>query len=264
MKIRANYHTHTYRCHHGEGNIDDYCKAAVENGLEVIAFTDHTPLPDSWQNDIRMTIDELQDYCEKIEKARVDYPELKIIKGLECEYRQEYVDFYRETLLGEYGIEMLVGGMHFYEFEGEWYGLYGKAMNVAMLYAYRDYCIKTINAGIFAFLAHPDLFANQYFEWDEHAIKVSRDILEAAQNAKLPIEINGYGVVKGEIETPFGKRWGYPIIKFWEIAAEYDVEILINSDAHYPDKIVGGIERCHQIANENGLKFANMKNRLGI
>lgn len=264
MKIKTNYHTHTYRCKHAEGDIDDFCKAAIENGLEIIAFTDHMPVPDNWHNDIRMSLDELQDYCEKIEQARSDYPQLKIIKGIECEYRPEYTDFYREVLLGQYGMEMLVGGVHFFEYENNWFGLHGKEIDLAMLYAYRDHCLETINAGIFTFLAHPDLFANKYLKWDEHAIEVSRQILSAAEKAKIPLEINGYGVVKGKIETPGGKRWGYPIVEFWELASEYDIEVVINSDAHYPDKILGGLEECYEIANSNGLKIAEMESILEI
>ena len=46
MTITKNYHTHTYRCQHASGDVEDYCEAAVEQGLQVLGISDHTALPD--------------------------------------------------------------------------------------------------------------------------------------------------------------------------------------------------------------------------
>lgn len=262
--IHENYHTHTFRCKHAKGDIADYCVAALEKGIEILAFTDHTPTPDNWHNEVRMDLDELHDYCEKIEQARIDFPTIKIIKGIECEYRPEVLDFYKDTLIGEYGIEMLVGGIHFFPFKGESLGMFGIEMTLEMLDVYEQIAVSTIESGLFSFFAHPDLFASIYRKWDENAIRVSKRILAAAQESNMPLEINGYGVVKGLVDTPDGKRWGYPIEKFWELAANYDIEVVVNSDAHYPSKIVGGMSECYEIAKKYGLKLANMQDRLGL
>ena len=32
-----NYHTHTYRCKHAVGDVDEYCRAALEQGLTIDA-----------------------------------------------------------------------------------------------------------------------------------------------------------------------------------------------------------------------------------
>lgn len=34
--MRVNYHTHTYRCGHAKGTEEEYVKAAIEGGLEVL------------------------------------------------------------------------------------------------------------------------------------------------------------------------------------------------------------------------------------
>ena len=39
----ANYHTHTYRCGHAEGNERDYAEQAVKAGLRTLGVSDHTP-----------------------------------------------------------------------------------------------------------------------------------------------------------------------------------------------------------------------------
>ena len=39
----ANYHTHTFRCGHAEGNERDYAENASRAGLKTLGFSDHTP-----------------------------------------------------------------------------------------------------------------------------------------------------------------------------------------------------------------------------
>ena len=41
MKIKANYHTHTFLCNHAEGHVEDYVKQAVAYGFEEIGMCDH-------------------------------------------------------------------------------------------------------------------------------------------------------------------------------------------------------------------------------
>ena len=36
----ANYHTHTYRCHHADGTEREYVERAIENGLKIFGFSE--------------------------------------------------------------------------------------------------------------------------------------------------------------------------------------------------------------------------------
>ena len=45
MHMKANYHTHTWRCNHASGNERQYVENAIKAGLEVLGFADHTPYP---------------------------------------------------------------------------------------------------------------------------------------------------------------------------------------------------------------------------
>ena len=40
---KVNYHTHTYRCQHGKGDVEDYIQYALANGLTILGLSDHTP-----------------------------------------------------------------------------------------------------------------------------------------------------------------------------------------------------------------------------
>ena len=68
--VVKNYHTHTWRCKHASGDVDDYCRAAVEQGLSVLGLSDHAALPDDRWPGVRMNFDELSSYCHAIDVAR--------------------------------------------------------------------------------------------------------------------------------------------------------------------------------------------------
>ena len=43
--MRSNYHTHTYRCNHATGTIEDYVKEAIKANIDEIGISDHLPHP---------------------------------------------------------------------------------------------------------------------------------------------------------------------------------------------------------------------------
>ena len=81
---KHNFHTHTFRCKHAKGDVDDYCRRALELGMETLGFSDHTALPDDRWLVARMPYAELDNYVAAIDRGRVDFPKLKILKGMEC------------------------------------------------------------------------------------------------------------------------------------------------------------------------------------
>ena len=41
--MKHNYHTHTTRCNHAEGEDRAYIENAIQGGLETLGFSDHAP-----------------------------------------------------------------------------------------------------------------------------------------------------------------------------------------------------------------------------
>jgi len=232
-----NFHTHTSLCHHADGSVTDYARSAFEKGITHLGFSDHTPLPDNRWSDVRMDMSELESYVEDIKKAKTDFPQLQIYLGAECEFAPEYMNFYREELLGKHSFQYLVGGAHYIPYRGEWVNCYGAENSKKLLAAYTDYMISSIDCGLFAFIAHPDLFARFYHLWDSEAEACSKAILDAASDKKVLLEINGYGYRKRKIDTAQGIRRPYPIDPFWEMVADYQIPVIVNSDAHKPDDV---------------------------
>ncbi|NOY81143.1 MAG: histidinol-phosphatase [Kiritimatiellaeota bacterium] len=250
----ANWHTHTNLCKHATGSVDDYCRAAVRAGLHILGFSDHAPLPDGRWNSVRMEWAELGGYCRALERARQTFPGLEIRKGLECEFVPEFREAYTDVFLGEFELEYLVGGAHWYPWRGEWVGLYGNPMDGAMLHAYADYLIASIRSGLFAFIAHPDLFGNAYPTWDADCRACSQAIIEASLEMDLPLEINAYGLRKPYVDTPAGRRPKYPWRPFWELAGELGAPAIVSSDAHRPEDIAAEMDACFELARQCGLQ----------
>ena len=42
---KVNYHTHTYRCGHANGNEEEMIQAAINMGIEDLGMCGHVPLP---------------------------------------------------------------------------------------------------------------------------------------------------------------------------------------------------------------------------
>ncbi|MFO7897206.1 MAG: histidinol-phosphatase [Candidatus Cloacimonadales bacterium] len=259
---KYNFHTHTYRCQHAKGDIADYCQAASKLGLQSLGFSDHTPLPDGLWPKVRMKLSQLPAYCQKIDAAKLDFPQLKIYKGLECEYDSDYQNFFQDVLLQEFQMDYLIGSVHWFPRNSTWINAWKAAGSVENLLAYSKYIIRIMHSGLFDFIAHPDLFAAFYRQDDANSRACSRDILAAAAELQIPLEINGYGFQKKQIKTASGSRPMYPWDTFWQIASTYPIIAVANSDAHKPANVYGCIDQARALAQKYQLQLATEKQLL--
>ncbi len=256
--IIANYHTHTYRCKHAIGDVIDYAAKAYENNLKILGISDHSPLPGRKWDDSRMDIDELDDYDKAIIAARTAYPKLKILKGMECDWIPEYKNFYIDELKNKRKYDYLIGSVHYFQYKGEWIFAFSKDAS-GRIREYADAVIKMIESKLFDFIAHPDLFGIFTFKWNNEAVRATIEICEAAKAFKTPLEINGGGFRRQPMKTNEGIRYPYPVDLFWEIASDYGVEVICNSDAHIPDDIITSIDLCKDVAKRKELSIAQLQ-----
>jgi len=246
-----NYHTHTDRCKHAVGSVGDFAARAVELGYKTLGFSDHIPFPDDRWIKYRMSPEEMGDYINDIDQAIIDFPQLEIIKGLECEYFTDLKNYYQD-MKEKWELEYLVCGCHWIPFQGEWLSL-AAIDNVQRLKAHVDYTIKSMETGLFDFLAHPDNFGYGYLEWDKEAEEASKDIITAAKELDIPLEINGYGFSKGPLKTKSGLRPPYPQSQFWEIVADQGFPVVVSTDAHDPEELKTCREKPLALAEKYGL-----------
>ena len=244
----ANYHTHTWRCMHANGDEKEYVENAIENGLEILGFSDHTPMPypGDYVSGFKMAPDQLEDYVDTVLALKEEYRrDIDIRLGLEVEYYPALFEALLD-LMRPYPIEYFLLGQHFLGNEiGEPYSGNRTFSKEALI----RYCAQTkeaLETGRFTYFAHPDLI---FFLGDKSLyMKEMRALCEHAKKLGIPLEINLLG-----IET----NRNYPNPLFWKIAGEVGNDVILGSDAHSPNDVFvpDAIRTGERIARNNHLRL---------
>lgn len=230
--MKANYHTHTPLCHHAAGSLIQYADAAVESGFDVLGFSDHTPwaYASDFVSGIRMNPQELPAYVKSVRALSETYSgKLQIKLGLECEYFPAYMGYLAEQKEA-HGLDYLILGNHF-DLTDETGMYFGRSQTPAHVNRYIRLTISGMQSGLFAYLAHPDLYLMNYGEFDATCKDAAHELCRAARDMNMPLEYNLQGLrVSEQRGAP-----SYTHPAFWEIAAQEGVTAIIGADAHEPD-----------------------------
>jgi histidinol-phosphatase (PHP family) len=243
----ANYHTHTARCRHAGGTEEEYVLCAVQSGLKILGFSDHTPYPfPQWhRSSFRMTVQELPGYVDTVLQLRKAYAgQLEIPLGLEVEY---YPSFFPQLLpiLKDHGIEYMLLGQHFLYDEVEGISSAGPTADESRLQQYCNQTIDAMHTGLFTYFAHPDLV--NFLGSEDFYRQQIRRLCRAAKECAVPLEINLLGFRDGR---------HYPNRRFWEVAAEENCSVIFGIDAHQPYNFghLQALEKAQALAQELGLQ----------
>lgn len=225
----ANYHTHTPRCMHASGTEEAYVRRAIEAGLQILGFADHTPypFPDGYVSCFRMLPQELPDYADAVRAVQKQYaPSIEIHLGVEAEFYPKYFSDMVSTLRDN-GVEYMILGQHMLGNEIGEPGCGGPTADERLLRRYCDQSIDAMHTGLFSYFAHPDLmcFTGERNIYAYHVRRLCRE----AKACGLPLEINLLGLRNGRC---------YPNPVFWEIAAEEGCDAVLGRDAHQPEALL--------------------------
>ena len=225
----ANYHTHTTRCNHAYGTEREYVEAAIQRGLKIFGFADHTPqyFPGDYYTHMRMRPYELLDYCATVRKLRSEFHgQINIPLGLEAEF---YPALWGELLprLQDAGIEYLILGQHWLGNEMNEPGSAAACCDEETLRRYCRQVMDALETEKFTYVAHPDLinFVGDREIYRRHI----RDLCRSVKQMGIPLEINLLGMA-------YNKH--YPNEHFWEVAAEEGCKAILGLDAHAPKHIL--------------------------
>jgi len=75
LLAEGDWHVHSRWSNDAQGTIADYCRQARQNGLRLIAFTEHVR---------RRLLFDYRAFCDDVERAREAFPDLVILKGCEA------------------------------------------------------------------------------------------------------------------------------------------------------------------------------------
>lgn len=230
--MKANYHTHTARCHHAQGSDEAFVQAAVDAGYDVLGIADHAPWPfkGRYVSGIRMTCGELPGYIASFRSLKEQHADrIRLHIGLESEFFPRYMDHIRR--MQDAGVSYLLLGQHFVDSEEDHPAATRACLEESYVLRYADSVADALRTGLFAYLAHPDLFM-KYRTEDQftHACERAADVIcQAAQEAAVPLEYNLLGRKEGV---------GYPAAPFWQYARKWNNPVILGVDVHAPEHLL--------------------------
>ena len=257
----VNLHTHSFYCKHGTGTIAEYAEQAEKDGLKVLGFSEHCPLPDrEFCKGERMDYPELPSYEKDVLETKKN-SSIHVLLGAECDWVPGEESFYKDELLDHRNYDYITCAIHNMKDPNTGKETYlGRIsdMNTKLLSEYVDLYTAGLSSGMFLFGCHPDLVFAGYKKWDSNAKAAARDIIGCAKQYNVPLEINDYGLRKRMIETEDGMRPAYPLRRFWELVmAEGGIMIVTNSDAHRAIDVAAHNIKATEFARSLGIEFAS-------
>ncbi len=244
----ADYHVHTPLCRHATGDVSEYVKAAVAEGLDEIGFADHNPMPEPF-DDWRMLLEEFPLYLEQVREARDAFPEIQVKLGMECDFIRGREDWIEE-LAGMADFDYLIGSVHYIApgwavDDPRWIGKF-KEESVEEIWGVYWECYRQCAAsGLFDILAHPDLVKKFGHRPAGDPRRYYEPTIAAASKSGAALEINTAGLRKPVAEM-------YPSLEFLRMARDAGVPIVISSDAHAPGEVGADFDKAIQLAREAG------------
>ena len=248
--MKANFHTHTARCRHATGEDREYVERAIEAGLSVLGFSDHSPywFPNGYYSGYRMLPSDIEGYMTSVLSLKEEYKnDITIYAGFEAEYYPAYFDRMIE-MIAPYPYDYLILGQHCLhnEISGHSVMYPPYEPDEAYLTTYVDECIAGLETGKFFYFAHPDVMN---FKGDAAVYaREMRRLCEAAKRMNIPLEINLLGIRDNRC---------YPREDFWKIAHDVGNEVLFGCDAHSPDAVAipSDIAAAEAMVSRLGLHF---------
>lgn len=241
------FHSHTQFCD-GHATMEEMAIAAISEEFRFYGFSPHSPIP--IPSPCNMKSQDVEEYLNEVKHIQIKYANrgCQFYAGMEIDYLgKEWGPAL--PYFNEIGLDFSIGSVHFIPSQsGDYIDIDGSFDNFKkkMLNNFRrdiDYVVDTfflqsidmINAGGFDILGHFDKVgqnASYYapgIEDGTHYRSLMDEIVDLIIQKKTLIEIN----------TKARQEHGrfFPNEKYWKKLVDSGVPIIVNSDAHRPDRI---------------------------
>ncbi|MDE2821004.1 MAG: histidinol-phosphatase [Chloroflexota bacterium] len=219
-------HMHTPLCKHARGAPADYAKEAEKKGLRGISFTCHSPMPFGWNPGARMSINQLPQYFEMIERAREEFAgRVDVRLGLESDYMPG-MESWLEDLHKKADFSYILGSVHPQTQEYQAIYLEGSS-RLAYERSYFDNLANAAESGLFDCLSHPDIVKivhPKQYDVSDHLDTIRRALDRIARTG-IAMELNTSGLNKPYPEM----NPGMEILR--EMAGR-KIPVVLGSDSH--------------------------------
>ena len=245
----TNYHSHCSFCD-GRAPFEEFVKEAITQGFYSYGVSSHAPLP--FPTRWTMEWGQMEAYLDEFNNLRQKYAdEIELYVGLEIDYLNEESNP-SVARFTELPLDYRIGSVHLlYDAAGEVVDIdcspavfkervdrhfNGDVLRVVRMYF--DRLFRMVELGGFDILGHADKM--HYNASCYHPGLLDEPWYEALMKDYFSLVASrGYLV---EINTKAYDSLGtfYPNSRYWELMKEYQIKILVNSDAHYPERINAG------------------------
>ncbi len=229
MPIQPNMydsHMHTPLCKHARGAPADYAQEAEKKGLRGITFTCHSPMPFGWNPGARMSVNQLPQYVEMIEKTREDFAgRVDVRLGLESDYMPG-MESWLEDLHQKADFSYILGSVHPQTQEYQAIYLEGSS-RLAYERGYFENLANAAESGLFDCLSHPDIVKivhPKQYDVSDHLDTIRRALDRIARTG-IAMELNTSGLNKPYPEMNPGMEI------LGEMAAR-NIPVVLGSDSH--------------------------------
>lgn len=257
--ILADMHTHTQYSHGADSPAAMYA-AAVNKGLQYLAFTEHSPRPAGFDytHEYREELTRrLPDYVREVTALRADGGPCQALFGMEMDWLDGQEDYIRRACAAQ-EYDVLLGSVHFigawgFDDGGEPWKAFSQEECEAQYRAYFAAWERMIASGLFHVAAHPDLVkifsVEQFHIWlaKEEGQAAVRRGLAALRDAGMCMEVSSAGLRKPCHEI-------YPAPPFMAVAAELGLPLTFASDAHATGDVAFGFARLASYARAFGFR----------
>lgn len=245
----TNYHSHCSFCD-GRAPLEEFVEEAIRQGFYSYGVSSHAPLP--FPTRWTMEWEQMEAYLDEFKNLRSKYAdEIELYVGLEIDYLNEESNP-SVARFTELPLDYRIGSVHLlYDAAGEVVDIdcspavfkervdrhfNGDVLRVVRMYF--DRLFRMVELGGFDILGHADKM--HYNASCYHPGLLDEPWYEALMKDYFSLVASrGYLV---EINTKAYDSLGtfYPNSRYWELMKEYQIKVLVNSDAHYPERINAG------------------------
>ncbi|HEY1405231.1 MAG TPA: histidinol-phosphatase HisJ [Spirochaetota bacterium] len=242
------FHTHTYLCEHATGNPEEYVESALAQGITILGFSDHAPLPDGLREGITMHSYQIEEYIGIVERMQNRFDgRIAIRLGFEVDF--PFRDSFDRKYLIDPRIDYLIGSCHYL---GNWPLDYSEAAHeyasrgIDNVYdSYYDSLLACAASGMFNIIGHFDLAKKFGYRSTKDMTSKIRSVAKAAARTNTAVELNTSGLRKPVNEI-------YPSETIIRILFEENVPVTLGSDAHAPQEVGADFDKAVALLRKVG------------
>ncbi|MBP7175998.1 MAG: histidinol-phosphatase [Thermoclostridium sp.] len=239
------FHTHSYFCD-GSMTPEDYILCAIRKNFPVIGISSHAPV--HFETCWTMKPQLLEQYIETVLSLKEKYRgRIQVYVGLETDFYDGAVDYRNYP-----GLDYTIGSVHFIHHAASqrYMALDGTAEEFQetrdvifhgrareLVEKYYQLLTDMLYQQPPSILGHLDVLkknnsGNRLFSESEHWYrKAVEGVLDAVMDQQVIVEVNTGGIARGYTTEMYPSDWILASMR------ERNIPLMLNSDAHHPDKI---------------------------